>query len=211
MFTDVSVHRELHPGFEQSSFINGRDRILLHRVEENVPLKRHRHMHAQFGYNFWGSYEFIVEDVAFNVRPGSRYLLDGLTHHSACAITQYYSMDYKFISNNGLSSRASFDPIGIRSDVHGNKVDIELEYFYFDLMDNRVSRAVRILPINSGQVTLQFDKTKVNLAVTSESIELLANNRHSMLEAMHIYKFDPAADLTLQFGDMKSEMIIISI
>jgi hypothetical protein len=34
MFTDVSTYRELHPGFEQSSFIDGRNRILLHRVKK---------------------------------------------------------------------------------------------------------------------------------------------------------------------------------
>ena len=212
MFTDVSTYRELHPGFEQTSFMNGRDRVLLHKVAKNVPLKRHRHTHAQFGYNFWGEYEFVVDDVAFNVQQGSRYLLNGLTHHAAYATTDYYSMDYKFIASGDLSNRASFDPVGERFDVCGGKgVDIEMESFHFELTNDRASRVVRILPIGTVPVRLQMDAGKINLAVTSRACEFIANNRPMVLEAMRIYKFDPVDELNIQFGDSKSEILVLSI
>lgn len=211
MFTDVSSYRELHPGFEQSSFMLGRNRVLLHKVAENVPLRKHRHMHAQFGYNFWGKYEFMTENAVFNVQPGSRYLLDGLTHHAANATTEYYSMDYKFISNNDLPHRAAFDPVGVRCDILGKNTNIELEYFNFDLKDNNTSKVIRIMPVLPGRITLQLDKRKTNLAVTGRATVFRANDFSVELKSMHIYKLDPVGELTLHFDELQSELLILCI
>jgi hypothetical protein len=119
-------------------------------------------------------------------------------------------MDYKFISGSSFQNRAAFDLTGIRSDIRGKDNNIELESFQFNLQDNRISEVTRVLPILPGAVTLQFKHNKTNLAVTSNTIELQANNTFAVLRPMQIYKLQ-INRINIQFSDLKSELLFISI
>ncbi len=212
MFTDVAIRRELHPGFEQAAFMEGRNRILLHKVMKDVPLKRHRHNHAQFGYNFWGTYLFTAENSAFNVKSGSRYLLSGLTHHAAYATTDYYSMDYKFISGSELPNAALFDPIGRYTTSNQESTNnVEVEHFKFNLSNNAISSIIRVLSNKENTFRLKMDQAKTNFLISGSKTQVYCNDMSAHLEIMRIYKISPIDHMTLKFTDNSTEILILSI
>ena len=98
--TDVSQQRIRKQGLLCSSVVINKDMILLHKVDKDVVLDNHHHPHVQLGYCFYGNFDLEVEDNHHYLNNGHSYLLSGGVYHSAAAITDYYSMDIKVMSEN---------------------------------------------------------------------------------------------------------------
>jgi len=211
MLDDISIYRELVPGFHQVSFISGRTRVLLHRVEQGVPLKKHRHKQAQFGYNFSGHYEFPVDDMLFHVQPRSKYLLSGLIYHSAISTTEYYSIDVKFMPDRPFSHKAIFDHPGDKPShirLHG---DSDAEAFHFDLENHESIDLSIIRAGGTGTARISLSPRNTNLLIASRDGELSLNEQNTLLQAMHIYRLKPMDLLNLDFIASDTEIVVISI
>ena len=103
MLTIVSKKTERKKGFFQAYY---RDKdhavqILLHRCLSGIVLDRHKHRSLQFGYNFYGDYDFFIGNDLVHIADGDSYLINSLIEHEAYASTEYYSIDIKFHGSMG--------------------------------------------------------------------------------------------------------------
>lgn len=106
----IEKMKELKPGFVRASAIFGKNMVLLFRVDKDVLLDNHHHPHIQFGYCFDGSFDFNVDGSRTIVKRGMSYMIDADIPHSAVALTDYYSMDLKYITADGrVSERVAYD------------------------------------------------------------------------------------------------------
>jgi len=103
--TDVSQQRIRKEGILCSSVAINKNMILLHKVDKDVVLDKHNHPHAQFGYCFYGNFDFEVEGNCHSVGKGHSYLLSGGVYHAAVATTDYYSVDVKVMLESGTLSQ----------------------------------------------------------------------------------------------------------
>lgn len=101
--------KEIKPGFLRASAIFGKNMVLLFRVNKDVVLDNHKHPHAQFGYCFEGEFEFNVNGAVNKVDKDVSYLISSDIPHSAVALTDYYSMDFKVITTENENNEVSYD------------------------------------------------------------------------------------------------------
>lgn len=105
-FINIAKIVELKKGFVRASAVFGKTMVLLFKIDEGVLLNNHNHPHIQMGYCFEGEFDFTVADETIPVHAGDSYQLPSNVYHSAIATTDYYSMDYKIISDEVIEKPA---------------------------------------------------------------------------------------------------------
>ena len=169
ILTDVSRQHIRKQGILCSSVVINKDMILLHKIEKDIILDKHNHPHVQLGYCFNGDFDLEAEGNDHRLSKGHSYLLRGGVHHSATAITDYYSMDFKVMSESAvLPHQIVYDifEYNIADNKKYNIKKAQFENFHVQIISYLQSTAVDIeIDINrkhyvvlSAPCTLHFEE-----------------------------------------------------
>jgi len=187
MILEISKTLERKTGFLQSKFIDKKFNIqfLLHFCKKNITLEKHKHKHLQFGYNFYGEYEFIIENDLIYIEKNSNYLLNSYIPHEAYALSNYYSLDIKFYGN----------------------------IFYKKIINspfnNKISLKTNNAQINLLKIMKKSQIKKNTLIITSTETKIILNNSIINIFPMKIYKINNNSTLTLS-NNFTGELLAIN-
>ena len=198
MMDIVSKTTEIRPGFVQTSYNRRgtRNILLLFDVKRGAELPHHKHVHHQFGYTFSGEYTFIIDDAHYHSGPRHSYLIEGDIYHSAIALSDYYSMDFKFTAQGRLTERVQFGLLPNTPRTNTERRDIP---FHTD------SGTVLVRHLHGGGVAPPFAGTELGerLLVVSRDGDVTINGTTEKFEAMKIYRLHTrdTLDVRLQSSD----------
>lgn len=89
-------------GFLQCKYIQNDFEILASQIRKGTDLDSHSHQHEQFGYCFSGTFEFEYGDKKTQINANEYYILKGDIIHSACALEDFYALDFKYIMDGDI-------------------------------------------------------------------------------------------------------------
>ncbi len=183
MIKIVSNKIERKKNFFQSKYKN-KDKqiyILLHYCREGVLLDKHKHKMLQFGYNFYGKYEFKIDNNLVYIKNEDTYIINENIEHEAEAITDYYSIDIKFYG------KMNIDMIINQPLTYENPLELKT--------NNGIILVKKI--INSGKIN------KNSYLVPSKKIII----NGFLLEPMNIYNIS----CDVEIDNINGELIVIEI
>lgn len=187
-FTNIAKTVEIKKGFVRASAVFGKTMVLLFKIDKGVLLDNHNHPHIQLGYCFEGEFDFTVEDETIPVHAGDSYQLPSNVYHSAVATTDYYSMDYKIISDeviekpmyNILKETERVDNYSISELMFGGNVVKK-----YDLKSAR------------ADFSLQSSDTKKLCLFVSNDVFAQCGEEKSELKPMEIYLLEGKQDISI--------------
>ena len=183
MIKIVSDKIERKENFFQSRYKN-KDKqiyILLHYCLQGVLLDKHKHKMLQFGYNFYGEYEFKIGNNVIYIKNKDNYIINENIEHEAKAISDYYSLDIKFYG------KMNVDMIVNQPLKYENPLELKTQN------GNILIRKI----INNGKIN------KNSYLVTSKKI----NINDFLLEPMNIYHIS----YDVKIDNLNGELIVIEI
>lgn len=200
----IETLKELKPGFLRASAIFGKNMVLLFKVDKDVILENHKHPHIQFGYCFSGEFSFNVNGKEKEVRSGDSYLIDTNIPHSAVALSDYYSMDIKIISDDKQKQDVEYDVL--------SKVD-QFENYQIERTDIGNSHIYRIITLNdNAKVTMQsIDLGCCSLMVNKETDIVGEGGIKYTMEPMKIYSVLQKETETIKISKAGTELFVIEI
>ena len=191
MLKVVSKKIERKKGFLQAQY---RDKkfavqILLHHCMPGVVLDRHKHQSLQYGYNFYGKYDFGIGNDLVHIGDGNSYLINGLVEHEALAHTEYYSIDIKF---------------------HGN--------MNYDKIINLPLSAQKPLELKSKKAVITIFKPKADTFIEKGSYLIVSRKQEVEIgqdifemEPMKLYQANDTFKMKKISSDTLKEMLVITI
>lgn len=187
-FTNIAKTVELKKGFVRASTVFGKTMVLLFKIDKGVLLDNHNHPHMQLGYCFEGEFDFTVADETIPVHAGGSYQLPSNVYHSAVATTDYYSMDYKIISDdviekpvyNILKETEKADNYSISELMFGGNVVRK-----YDLKSER------------AEFSLQPSDNKKLCLFVSDNVFVQCGKERSELKPMEIYLLEDKQDISI--------------
>lgn len=197
--TNIAKMVEIKKGFVRASAIFGKTMVLLFKIDKGVLLDNHNHPHIQLGYCFEGEFDFTVEDETISVHAGDSYQLPSNVYHSAVATTDYYSMDYKIISDEVIEKPM----YNILKETE--KAD---NYIISELMFG--GNAVRKYDLKSARAEFslqQSDKKKMCIFV-SNNVFVQCGKEKSELKPMEIYLLEDKQDISI---DGKCTLFVVEV
>lgn len=196
--------KEIKPGFVRSSAIFGKNMVLLFRVDKDVLLDNHHHPHIQFGYCFDGSFDFNVDGSSTVVEKGMSYMIDADVPHSAVALTDYYSMDLKYIAaDSGVGKSVAYD-IMEAADV--NEAYSVCKY-------KAAGKAVIRVEAKEGQAELKLNLVpeKRYCLLSGSTTGFKAAGDSFELEPMKIYALTGEEELELQIERKGTTLFFVEV
>lgn len=200
----IEKMKELKPGFVRASAIFGKNMVLLFRVDKDVLLDNHHHPHIQFGYCFNGSFDFNVDGSRTIVEKGMSYIIDADVPHSAVALTDYYSMDLKYITADGqMDERVAYDVMEAADEKEVYSVNkyraAGKTIIQIDVKETQAELKLNLMPekkycLLSGSVT--------GFKAAGDSFEL---------EPMKIYVLKGEAELELQIERKGTTLFLVEV
>ncbi len=196
--------KELKPGFVRASVISGKNMVLLFQVDKNVILENHKHPHLQFGYCFSGKFRFNVNGTETVVKPGDSYLIDTNIEHSAVALTDYYSMDIKIISDSSLKQDVTYTVMSRMEEFEN------YEILKSDIGNSNIYQ-IRTLNRNSTVPLKGFDLECAYFMVNKKTKIIGEDGMDYMVEPMKIYTLLPEETKNIIICDARIELFIVEI
>ncbi|KKO19086.1 MAG: AraC family ligand binding domain-containing protein [Candidatus Brocadia sp.] len=180
----------IRDGFTQSSLSLGKKIILLFNVLKDSNLPLHSHSHIQFGYNFYGAYDFFIDGKKYNAKPSQSYLINSKISHSAIATSDYYSLDFKYLGNP-LEKVCQFD-------VFEKEISNEECKFQKIHLENTIIlkytpiKEIVQLKLTSGDKERFFVvvKKRCQIKINVSSAELLPMNIYEINSSNHDINFE---------------------
>ncbi|HEY4541467.1 MAG TPA: hypothetical protein VIG66_03725 [Noviherbaspirillum sp.] len=208
MLAEVSVKNEMRPGFLQASYkkANAPTIVLLFNVKKDVVLPNHKHGQHQFGYTFFGEYDFLIDGTRYLAVGRDSYHIEGGIYHAAVANSDYYSMDFKYIGKEGLDAPVAFNPIVPSADAKGNPLG---EVFFNEESQGRV-RTMQL----RGAVEYTFPPIRSGLEralVVSAKTTVWIDSKPALLEPMKIYRIESTEKLNLKIEGDENEAFLYEI
>lgn len=182
---------ELKKGFVRASAVFGKTMVLLFKIDKGVLLDNHNHPHIQLGYCFEGDFDFTVEDETIPVHAGDSYQLPSNVYHSAVATSDYYSMDYKIISDEILEE----PEYNILKETE--KAD---DYNVSELMFG--GNLIRKYDLRSAkaEICLQVSDDKKLCLFVSDNVYVQCGEERSELKPMEIYLLEDKQEISIDGG-----------
>lgn len=179
MIKQVSQTVEIKEGFIQARYITKTYEILFNNIKQGTNLSEHNHIHFQYVICFQGSFDLIVAGERTMLKPGESKLIASSQYHSANAISDFKSLDFKYLPIDK-------EDTDLKTESHCWKNDL-LRTSYEEVF---LSRAI-IKKLKIGQencISLQLKPTKQYLAVTSKNILIRNNKTDYEIEPMQVYQ-----------------------
>lgn len=188
-FTNIAKMSTVKPGFLRASAVFGKNILLLFDIDKEVVLDNHRHPHIQFGYCLKGKFKFTANGEDILVREGDSYQLPANLYHSAIAITDYYSMDYKIIS----------EPIIEKPDYNVMDTYEELEGYSLETKNfgGYLIKKLNIKEKGTKIVLSTPDEKKMCLYVSNNTF-IRCDGENSELKIMEIYLINKAMEVVVE-------------
>lgn len=182
---------QLKKGFVRSSAVFGKTMVLLFKIDKGVLLNNHNHPHIQLGYCFEGDFDFTVADETIAIHTGDSYQLPSNVYHSAIATSEYYSMDYKIISDeileepkyNFLKETEKTDDYSISELIFGGNIIRKYNL-----------KSVKI------DICLQASDNKKMCLFVSDSVNVQCDKERSVLKPMEIYLLEGKQEISIAGG-----------
>lgn len=196
--------KELKSGFVRASVISGKNMVLLFKVDKDVILENHKHPHIQFGYCFSGEFRFNVNGKEKIVKPRDPYLIDSNIQHSAVALSDYYSMDIKIISDNSLNRDVSYTVMSKMEEFENYEIlksNIGESYIYQIRTTNKNS----IVPLQA------FDLEHSYLMVNKKTKIIGEDGMACLMEPMKIYTLLSEETRNITICDSGIDLFIVEI
>lgn len=200
----IEKTKELKPGFVRASAIFGKNMVLLFRVDKDVLLDNHHHPHIQFGYCFDGSFDFNVDGSRTIVERGMSYMIDADIPHSAVALTDYYSMDLKYITaDDRVSESVAYDVMETTDEKDAYSVQ---EY-------KAAGKAIIRIDAKEGQAELKLNLVpeKQYCLLSGSTTGFKAAGDRFELEPMKIYALTGEEELELQIEHKGTTLFFVEV
>lgn len=199
----IEKMKEIKPGFVRASAIFGKNMVLLFRVDKDVLLDHH-HPHIQFGYCFEGSFDFNVDGNRTIVEKGMSYIIDADVPHSAVALTDYYSMDLKYINVEGqISESVAYDVMEMTDEKEAYSVH---EY-------KAAGKTIIQVDVKEGQAELKLNlmPEKQYCLLSGSVTGFKAVGESFELEPMKIYALTGEEELELQIERKGTTLFFVEV
>lgn len=185
MLKEVSTTTEPRSGFTQSSYKKNQTHstVLLFDVKKGTVLPSHKHDVHQFGYTFYGEYDFVIGGKRYLTVGRDSYHIESGIYHSIVANTDCYAMDFKYMGSGRLASPLSLNIIKDVVDCTGARRG-EIRF------SEAASGSVRTMLLQ-GDANYSFTPAAhglEQLLVVSRNAEVIVNGHSVQLERMKIYK-----------------------
>ncbi len=190
-FTNIAKTVELKKGFVRASAVFGKTMVLLFKIDKGVLLDNHNHPHIQLGYCFEGEFDFTAADETIPVHAGDSYQLPSNVYHSAVATTDYYSMDYKIISDEVIEKPA----YNILKETE--KAD---NYSVSELMFGGNLLRKYDLKSERTEIKLQPSDNKKLCLFVSDDVSVQCGEEKSELKPMEIYLLENKQEISIDGG-----------
>ncbi|QNU66250.1 hypothetical protein EHE19_015390 [Ruminiclostridium herbifermentans] len=201
MIREVSDEKIVKEGFYQAFYKEENFEILLSKINKGVLLDAHKHEHEQFGFCFWGKFNFIVENTSYDIEKNTSYLIDKNLEHSANSDEDFFALDFKYIDKD----KVKISPLS--SIISGKKIkinDVTLgKHKLFRVMSQEEAASITI------DKSSNFDF----FLVTEKQIAIWNAGKEINLYPMKIYKLEGCTneDFDLRINNPDEEMLIIQI
>lgn len=209
MLHDVSKTKELRPGFVQAVYKKqgARAIVLLFDVKKGAELPRHSHPECQFGYTFFGDYDFVIDDANYPASAGKSYLIDGNVPHSAVALSDYYSLDFKYVTASPLVSSVSMQVVEPGADRDGRPLG--------EVRFDDVSGQTRVVQL-ADQIDYRLPSPptavlRERILVVSGETAVVINGKTCQAEAMNIYRLEAPGELHLKVAGSGAQAFLFEI
>jgi len=209
MLTDVSITKELRPGFVQTVYKSPSIRaiVLLFDVKQGAELPLHSHPESQFGYTFHGEYDFFIADRNIPATAGQSYLIAGRVPHSAVARQDYYSMDFKYKGKSSLDCPLALQVIQPALDCHGQPIgEVRFDAAFGE------ARVLQLACKTDYCLRPLLSKPpQERLLVASRETDVLINGKPVRVDTMKIYRLDAPEELNINIKETGAEVFLFEI
>ena len=171
------------------------------KINKDVMLDKHKHLHKQFGFCFHGKFNFIVENKEYILEKNMSYLIEENLEHGASSDEDFYALDFKYIDK----SEVKLSPL---SQTIPNKeidiYDLTLDKHKLFRVTSRVDMASIDLGENAG-----FDY----YMVVGKQTKILNDERELDLFPMKIYRVhgNNSTERKVKIKNVNKDLIIIQI
>jgi hypothetical protein len=209
MLSEISTTREIRPGFIQAVYKKRGERaiVLLFRVARGAELPEHSHPERQFGYTFQGEYDFVIDHTSHLALGGHSYLIEAHVLHSAVALTDYYSLDFKYRGAKPLPAPVVFDVIRPSRDANGQRIG----EVYFDSTRGNLRAVVLRAGVDYRLPALPPEASRERVLAMSAAASVTIQNRPTMAEAMKIYRVEESDALDIRIDTPGTEAFLFEI
>jgi hypothetical protein len=191
---ELENEREIVPEFVQRYYIEETFEILLNSISRQASLKKHSHLHAQFGYCFNGEFQFNLPNDSFIFKTNDSYVLKSNIEHSAIIIDDIYSLDFKFLNAEECLNN-------IKNNVWRQD----------DHVFNYVNKNYNIYLLKKTDSIISLSNTNDYFIVCKSNSELTICEQSFSIKPMRIYKIEePNNSLTIQ-NNTETQVIVIQI
>lgn len=195
---------EIKPGFLRASAVFEKNMVLLFQADKDTQLEKHHHPHIQFGYCFNGSFDFNVNGSETIVNKKMSYMIDSDLPHSAIALTNYYSLDLKYITDNNQTKGKV---------VYNVMKSIEEKEKYSVYKYNIAGKTIMQLDTKATQVQLllNFIPEKQYCLVAGSTTGIKAAGKNFNIEPMKIYTFTGEPKLEFQIANKEITLFFVEV
>ena len=203
MIMEIAEFREVKQGFNQMFLVSDTYEVLLNDIKKGTDLSSHSHLHKQFVYCFKGEFGLLVNGQNHRVAPGDSLIINSEVVHSADALTDFMSIDVKYISNRKNVDDLQWNVLK-ETDINEKLVCLEIDLDGIKL--KRIRSKVDFAKINVGA-----DQSKKYIVITPEEIKIRVNDTEYKLLPFKIYQIVVLEKLTLHFLSGHVDLILLEI
>lgn len=196
MLNKVGIKTKVKDGFDQCKYTEKDFEIIVSLINEGTDLVSHSHQHEQFGYCFRGKFNFMYENNKVQLNPKEYYILQSDIEHSACAINDFYALDFKYIIKNNIFI-GNFHNKMIEIDNCKSNIISVGEHYICKIQGNEGDNHFKVSTDEYSCYTIVSNDMSINI-----------DGEDTILQPMKIYHFSSKENLSFQ-GE--KELIIIFV
>ena len=200
----VSFNRKIKQGFLQAAYMTNNFEILVNKIDLGIALDQHEHLENQFVYCFEGVFDLFIQGQEDNVRrmkPGCSLTMVSHAEHSARAISDFISLDFKYIDNAVKQDNSQTQNLekSLRRNYYVDELDLGTYII------TRVEERLQDQPVR-----LRLEPEKSTFLICSKNMDVIMAESEYQLKPFLIYQIRKEEEMFSHMSD-DSEFLILEV